>query len=108
MNSMSPIADLDLRRATLCQLLHWLASGRVQARALSEVYLEAIERINPQLNAYIDHRPSLMQDQAHMADRRRRDGAIGRLDGIPIALKDNFDVAGWPTRAGLPGRREPV
>jgi aspartyl-tRNA(Asn)/glutamyl-tRNA(Gln) amidotransferase subunit A len=108
MNSTSPIADLDLRRATLCQLLHWLASGRVHARALSEVYLEAIERINPQIHAYIDHRPSLMQDQAHMADRRRRDGAIGRLDGIPIALKDNFDVAGWPTRAGLPGRHEPV
>lgn len=107
MNSTSP-TDLDLRRATLCQLLHWLASGRVQARALSEVYLEAIERINPQLNAYIDLRSSLMQDQAHMADRRRRDGAIGRLDGIPIALKDNFDVAGWPTRAGLPGRRKPV
>ncbi|MBB6242692.1 amidase [Rhodanobacter sp. MP1X3] len=108
MNSTSPIADLDLRRATLCQLLHWLASGRVQARALSEAYLRAIERINPQLNAYVDLRSSLLQDQAHMADRRRRDGAIGRLDGIPLALKDNFDVAGWPTRAGLPGRREPV
>jgi len=108
MNSTPPIADLDLRRATLCQLLHWLASGRVQARALSEVYLRAIERINPQLNAYVDLRSSLLQDQAHMADRRRRDGAIGRLDGIPLALKDNFDVAGWPTRAGLPGRREPV
>jgi Asp-tRNA(Asn)/Glu-tRNA(Gln) amidotransferase A subunit family amidase len=74
MNSTSPIADLDLRRATLCQLLHWLASGRVQARALSEVYLRAIERINPQLNAYVDLRSSLLQDQAHMADRRRRDG----------------------------------
>lgn len=108
MNSTSPIADLDLRRATLCQLLHWLASGRVQARALSEVYLEAIERINPQINAYVDLRSSLMQDQAQMADRRRRDGTIGRLDGIPLALKDSFDVAGWPTRAGLPGRREPV
>jgi Asp-tRNA(Asn)/Glu-tRNA(Gln) amidotransferase A subunit family amidase len=88
--------------------LHWLASGRVQARALSEVYLGAIERINPQINAYIDLRSSLMQDQAHMADRRRADSAIGRLDGIPLALKDNFDVAGWPTRVGLPGRREPV
>ena len=43
-----------------------------------------------------------------MADRRRRDGVIGRLDGIPIALKDNFDMAGWPTRAGLPGRARPV
>ncbi|HWU76755.1 MAG TPA: amidase [Rhodanobacter sp.] len=108
MNSMPPIADLDLRRVSLCQLLHWLASGRVQPEALSEVYQQAIERINPQINAYVDQRSGLMQEQAHMADRRRRDGVIGRLDGIPLALKDNFDMAGWPTRAGLPGRGRPA
>lgn len=108
MNPMPPIADLDLRRASLCQLLHWLASGRVKAEALTDVYQQAIERINPQLNAYVDQRSGLMQEQAHMADRRRRDGVIGRLDGIPLALKDNFDLAGWPTRAGLPGRSRPV
>ncbi len=38
MNSMPPIADLDLRRASLCQLLHWLAVGRVQPQALADVY----------------------------------------------------------------------
>jgi Asp-tRNA(Asn)/Glu-tRNA(Gln) amidotransferase A subunit family amidase len=108
MNSTSPIAALDLRRATLCQLLHWLAAGRVQAQALADVYQEAIERINPALNAYVDLRSGLLQDQAQMADRRRRDGVIGRLDGIPLALKDNIDMAGWPTRAGLPGRAHPV
>ncbi len=108
MNSMSPISDLDLRGASLCQLLHWLAVGRVQPQALVDVYQAAIERINPELNAYVDVRSGLLQDQAHMADRRRRDGVIGRLDGIPLALKDNFDVAGWPTRAGLPGREQPV
>ena len=108
MNSMSPITDLDLRRASLCQLLHWLAVGRVQPQALVDAYQTAIERINPQLNAYIDVRTGLLQDQANMADRRRRDGVIGRLDGIPLALKDNFDMAGWPTRAGLPGREQPV
>lgn len=104
MNSMPPIADIDLRRASLCQLLHWLAAGRVRPEALAEVYQQAIERINPQLNAYVDQRSGLAQEQALMADRRRRDGVIGRLDGIPLALKDNFDIAGWPTRVGLPGR----
>ncbi len=108
MNPLPPIADLDLRRSTLCQLLHWLAVGRVQPQALADAYQAAIERINPQLNAYIDLRSGLLQDQANMADRRRRDGVIGRLDGIPLALKDNFDMAGWPTRAGLPGRAQPV
>lgn len=108
MNSMPPIADIDLRRASLCQLLHWLAAGRVQPQALADAYQQAIERINPELNAYVDHRLGLLQEQAHMADRRRRDGVIGRLDGIPLALKDNFDMAGWPTRVGLPGRERPV
>ncbi len=108
MNAMPPIADLDLRRATLCQLLHWLAIGRVQPQALADAYQSAIERINPQLNAYIDQRSGLLQEQAQMADRRRRDGVIGRLEGIPLAIKDNFDMAGWPTRVGLPGRSRPV
>jgi aspartyl-tRNA(Asn)/glutamyl-tRNA(Gln) amidotransferase subunit A len=108
MNTLPPITDLDMRRASLCQLLHWLAAGRVQPETLAEVYQDAIERINPQLNAYLDMMPGLVQEQARAAQHRRRDGVIGRLDGIPIALKDNFDVAGWPTRAGLAGRTEPA
>ncbi|HET6430797.1 amidase [Dyella sp.] len=108
MNALPPIAELDMRRATLCQLLHWLAAERVQPQVLADVYLEAIERINPQLNSYVDVRGSLVQEQARTAGKRRRDGVMGRLDGIPMALKDNFDVAGWPTRAGLPGRVDAV
>ncbi|MCX7512898.1 amidase [Frateuria hangzhouensis] len=108
MNSPAPIADIDLRRASVCQLLHWLAVGRVQPQALADAYQGAIERINPELNAYVDLRPGLLQEQARTATHRRRDGVLGRLDGIPIALKDNFDMAGWPTRAGLPGRDQPV
>ncbi|NMW24252.1 amidase, partial [Rhodanobacter denitrificans] len=64
MNSMPPIADLDLRRASLCQLLHWLAVGRVQPQALADAYQQAIERIDPALHAYVDQRSGLVQDQA--------------------------------------------
>ena len=108
MNSTPPLAEADLRRASVCQLLHWLAAGRTRPQLLADVYLQAIERIDPQLDAYVDVRPALVQEQARTAERRRRDGVIGRLDGIPIALKDNFDVAGTPTRAGLPGRGHPA
>jgi Asp-tRNA(Asn)/Glu-tRNA(Gln) amidotransferase A subunit family amidase len=102
MSFLPPINELDLRRGTLCQLLHWLAAGRVHPVALAETYLEAIERINPQLNAYVGFSPPLLREQARAAENRRRDGIIGRLDGIPVVLKDNFDIAGWSTRAGLP------
>ena len=108
MNSLPPIADLDLRRASLCQLLHWLAIGRVQTQALTDVYQEAIERLNPALNAYVELSSGMLQEQARMAEQRRRKGVIGRLDGIPIALEDNFDVAGWPTRGGMPARHSPA
>lgn len=108
MNSLPPIAELDMRRATLCQLLHWLAADRVQPQVLADVYLDAIERIDPQINSFVEVQGRLVQEQARTAGKRRRDGVIGRLDGIPIALKDNFDVAGWPTRVGLPGRTDPA
>jgi len=108
MSSLPPITDLDLRRATVCQLLHWMAAGRTHPQALAEAYVEAIERINPQLNAYVGLSPGLLQEQARTAEHRRRDGVIGRLDGIPVAIKDNLDIAGWLTRAGLPGREQPA
>ena len=85
MSSEDPIRECQLRRASLCQLLHWLASGRIQPQALAEAYQAAIERIDPQLNAYVDLRPGLLEEQARSASRRRRDGVIGRLDGIPVA-----------------------
>ena len=72
MNSMPPIADIDLRRASVCQLLHWLATGRVRPEALADAYQQANERLDPRLNCYLGQRPGLMQEQAHMADRRRR------------------------------------
>ena len=108
MNAFPPIGDTDLRRATLCQTLHWLASGQVQPGRLAEVYLDAIERGNPRLNAYVGLSPGLTREQAQGAERRRRDGVIGRLDGVPIAIKDNFDIAGWVTRSGLPGPGRPA
>src|SRR5690348_18354536 len=98
----------SLRRGGVWQCLHWLASGRTTAEALAEAYLGAIERLDPQLHAFVDVRPDIVRDQAASAQRRRREGPIGRLDGIPVAVKDNFDVAGYPTRAGLPTREDHV
>ncbi|HEX5960283.1 MAG TPA: amidase [Rhodanobacteraceae bacterium] len=97
-----------LRRGGVWQCLHWLAAGRTTPEALAEACLAAIERIDPALHAFVDVRPDIVRDQAASAQRRRREGPIGRLDGIPVAIKDNFDVAGYPTRAGLPSRADHV
>ncbi len=108
MNTPPPLQPMDLRRAGMCQLLHWLAIGRTRPQAVADAYQDAIESLNPTLNAFTDTRPALLAEQVGGAQRRRSEGVIGRLDGIPLAVKGNFDIAGWPTRAGLPGRDAPA
>jgi Asp-tRNA(Asn)/Glu-tRNA(Gln) amidotransferase A subunit family amidase len=96
-----PLAERELRGATLCQTLHWLASGRVSAGELCDTYLAAIARENPRLNAYVATNPRAA-DEARTTQTRRTTGPCGRLDGVPVSIKDNLDVAGLPTRSGMP------
>jgi len=108
--SLEPLPPPDakrLRGAELCQILHWLASGRVSAQALTQTYLDAIATQNAKLNAYVALNPRAL-DEARAGDVRRASGKIGRLDGVPVAIKDNFDVAGLPTGCGLPGAHAPA
>ncbi|WP_393916093.1 amidase family protein [Halostreptopolyspora alba] len=52
-------------------------------------------------HAFITRTPRRARDEAAASRRRHRDGAAhGPLDGVPIAVKDLFDVAGTPTTAG--------
>jgi len=108
MDATDSIPPQTVRGAGLCRTLHWLATDRLAPSELIEIYLEAIARIDPQLHAFLDVRPALVREQAAAAERRRRDGPIGRLDGVPIAIKDNLDIAGWATTAGLRSRTQRV
>lgn len=94
-----------LRHAPLVCVLHALATGRVSSLALTRAFLDAIER-DAALNAWthVDAEGALAAAQA--SDARRASGApLGRLDGVPLAIKDNLDVAGMPTTIGLAARR---
>ena len=102
-----PMTDTidSLRHAPLLCVLHALASGRVSSEALTTAFLSAIER-DVALHAWthIDTAGALAAARASDA-RRAAGGALGRLDGVPLAIKDNFDVAGMPTTVGLSARR---
>lgn len=100
-----PANENELRGAAAFQQLHWLAAGRLDSARLAACYGDAIARDNPRLGAFLALDGSAAQ-QAAASDARRAEGrTIGRLDGLAVAVKDNFDVAGLPTTAGLPGRR---
>ncbi|KAA0083499.1 amidase [Mycolicibacterium sp. P9-64] len=91
------------RFPTLTQQLYQLASSRATSEELVQRSLRAITASQPTLNAF----RVVMTDQAladaREADRKRAAGQSLPLLGIPIAVKDDVDVAGTPTRFGTSG-----
>lgn len=96
---------------TLTQQLYRLASGRTTSAELVRRSLDAIDASQPQLNAFrVVLRQQALADAAE-ADRKRAAGADTErlpLLGIPIAVKDDVDVAGVPTRFGTVGDPAPA
>src|SRR3954463_15143594 len=89
---------------TLTGLQYRLASGRVTAVELVHQSLAAIEASQPTLNAFrVVLQKHALADAAR-ADRRRAAGNQAPLLGVPIAVKDDVDVAGVPTMFGAAGR----
>ncbi|MCQ4211254.1 amidase [Streptomyces longispororuber] len=80
-----------------------LAEGTVSSRALVEQALDRIERTQPVLNAFRRVRGEAALAEADAADRELAAGKRLPLLGVPVAVKDDTDVAGEPTAFGCAG-----
>ena len=77
-----------------------LAAHRITAEALVNDYRARIDALNGEIHAVIGLSPQATAE-ARASDARRAAGAArGPLDGLPILVKDNIDIAGLPTTAG--------
>ncbi len=91
---------LAMHNKTLAQLADDLAARRVSATELTGHYLERIERLDPQLNAFVTVTRDEAMAQAKAADKRLAAGDATPLTGIPIAHKDLFCTQGVKTSCG--------
>lgn len=96
------------RFPTLTQQLFQLASGSVTSTELVQRSLDAIAASQPTLNAFRVVFTERALADAAAADRKRAAGEQLPLLGIPIAVKDDVDVAGVPTRFGADGTVRPA
>jgi amidase len=98
----------ELAYAGIARQAQMVAGGEVSSRELVELYLERIARYDPQLNAFrvVFAERALME--AGQADARRSAGAPRPLLGVPIAVKDDIDVAGEVTAWGTNARERPA
>lgn len=76
-----------------------LAEGAVSAEELTRAHVEAVEALNPRINAFINTTPEAALEAAKQSDAKRRRGEAGPLEGIPLAIKDLFCTEGVQTTA---------
>jgi aspartyl-tRNA(Asn)/glutamyl-tRNA(Gln) amidotransferase subunit A len=91
-------ADMDSNLYTITTALEALHGGKTTAPDLAEGCFAQIERLNPQLNAFITVLDVSTALEAQLPATVHP--LTSALRGIPIALKDLFDTAGIRTTAG--------
>jgi amidase len=92
--------DEGIAFAGLARHAELIRDGEISSRELTELYLERIQRHEEWLNAYRAIYFERVLEEADAADERRGRGEGGPLNGVPIAIKDRFDVAGDVTSFG--------
>jgi aspartyl-tRNA(Asn)/glutamyl-tRNA(Gln) amidotransferase subunit A len=78
-----------------------MRAGTLSALALVEACLARIEALEPRIAAWVHVDGAGARAEAARRDEEARGGRIrGALHGIPVGIKDIFDVEGMPTTAG--------
>ncbi len=90
----------DLAFAGIHRQAEALRAGEVSSSDLVSMYLERIDRFDGELNAFRIVLRERAESEAREADRRIAAGEEAPLLGVPVAVKDNVDVAGELTTLG--------
>ncbi len=90
---------LDMDAATLAMKIK---AGEITSEEATNAYIDHLQQVNPQLNAMVETRFEEARAEAKQCDEQIRNGVgIGKLFGVPISVKESFDVKGMKTTEGL-------
>jgi amidase len=90
----------DLAFAGAAEQARMLVATTITAPALLEIYLDRIARLDPQLRSFRVVLAETARQEALAAQRRLDAGERLPLLGVPVAIKDDVDVAGELTACG--------
>jgi aspartyl-tRNA(Asn)/glutamyl-tRNA(Gln) amidotransferase subunit A len=92
---------MDFRRTTVVAIASQVRSGELAAREVTEQALARIEELDPAVNAFVAVDGARALEQAAAVDQVVASGGDpGPLAGVPLAVKDNEDAAGYRTTHG--------
>src|SRR6202522_3361565 len=94
-------SDTELWRLPATELATLIRARKVSAREAAQTALQRLDAVNPMINAIVAHKPDLVLEQADRLDQRLASGEDpGPLAGVPVTVKINTDMAGFPTTNG--------
>jgi Asp-tRNA(Asn)/Glu-tRNA(Gln) amidotransferase A subunit family amidase len=104
-----PASEEEIAFAPVTRLSRWIERRQISSEKLTRIYLQRLQRYNPQLLCVITLTPDLALAQAREADKEIASGKYrGPLHGIPWGAKDLMDTAGIFTTYGAEPFRDRV
>ena len=88
------------------ELARALSSREISAKALAEDAIQRIEACDGPINAVCVKTYESALEAADAADARLAEGERGPLLGVPMTVKESFNIAGTPTTWGIPEARD--
>ncbi len=91
------------------QIAEDIRTRKTTARDVLEAYLDRVERFNPTLNAIICSDSESARQRADELDKLGLEGLWqGPLHGVPMTIKESYNVAGMPTTWGMPDLKDNI
>lgn len=95
------MSEDDLCFAAATELAAWVRAKQVSPTEIARAVLDRIDRLDASVNAFARPTPDLALEMARNAERAvARGDATGALHGVPVTIKDLFDLKGFPTQRG--------
>jgi Asp-tRNA(Asn)/Glu-tRNA(Gln) amidotransferase A subunit family amidase len=93
--------------STIAEVTTSIRSRKISPTEVVDSTLGQISNCEPRLQCFAHLDPQGARKQARAAEAAiARGDEIGPLHGVPLTMKSNIDVAGWPCTAGSPLRRD--
>ena len=100
---------MSIEFASACELAKKIRDKEISSRELTDLYIDRIERLDGELNAVVVRDFEGAQAAAERADRVLEQGEeVGPLHGIPMTIKEAYNIAGLPTTWGVPPLKDNV
>ncbi len=101
--------DDKLAFASARTLASMVREKKIGALELLDFFLARVERLNPRINAIVVQRAEDARREAAVCDDMTAKGrSLGALHGVPMTVKESFDLAGTPSTWGLTAQRDNI